>query len=292
MVLNLSIPQLKLPAINLTIITMTSYIITYRQTTPDRYDNLRTVLQWLNNIKILDLELVIVEQDDKPRLVLNEKYNFYIKHVFAKNSNLFNRAWGFNVGVKITTSEVLLFADSDLFVAPEYLLKTIELIKSEQFDTVSPFTDCYDLDREETQSIDLNNFDYQRNGQIRNCVVFSGGIVGFSRNGLKIVNGWDERFEGWGGEDDIQSFKIKELLRYRSLTGKCFHLYHERSKNNGSDQHDNYENNFRLFKYYLDKPSQIITDMNICVDIGNINKYNEESKNGQSLAGISKTQGI
>ncbi len=39
-----------------------SYIITYRQANADRYRHLMTILDWLNNSRIPDFEVVIAEQ--------------------------------------------------------------------------------------------------------------------------------------------------------------------------------------------------------------------------------------
>jgi len=256
---------------------MTSYIITYRQANADRYRHLMTILDWLNNSRIPDFEVVIVEQDIESKLEIANEYNFPVKHIFAKNAGLFNRSWGFNIAVKMTTSDVLFFADSDLFMASEYLFQAIGLIRSNEFDTVSPFASVHDLDKETTDSINVEDFDYNTQGELRTGSVFCSGVVGFSREGLNKINGWDERFEGWGGEDDIQTIKTKQLLKYTSLNGRIFHLYHARSINDGSDQHRNYASNFQLFKYYTNHPSRILVDMNFNRDIGNIDKYLKRS---------------
>src|SRR6478609_6887928 len=93
---------------------MVSYVFTYRQSTDDRYKNLLTVLKWLSNIGIPNLEVVIIEQDNISKLNIDNTYSFPIKHIFAYNDKLFNRAWGFNVAVKNTTNPILIFADSDM----------------------------------------------------------------------------------------------------------------------------------------------------------------------------------
>jgi glycosyltransferase involved in cell wall biosynthesis len=250
-----------------------SYIFTYRQSTDDRYKNLLTVLQWLNNINIPKLEVVIVEQDEISKLNILKTYNFPIRHIFAYNNKLFNRSWGFNVAVKNTTNPILFFADSDMIIQPDQLKYCINLLHQNQFDSISPFTHCYDISIEETGNIDLINFDYTKDRVIRGGMNFCSGIVAFNRTSFERIRAWDERFEGWGGEDDIQFLKTRQLLRYSILNTKCFHLYHQRSKNDGTNQHENYANNLNLFWHYQRQPLKILTDMNIQENWGDLKKY-------------------
>mgnify|MGYP002784590076 CR=1 FL=1 len=254
---------------------MISYIFTYRQSTDDRFKNLLTVLKWLSNIGIQNLEVVIVEQDNVSKLKVDNVYSFPIKHIFAYNTGLFNRSWGFNVAVKNTTNQILIFADSDMIIHPDQLKHTINLLASNQFDAVSPFTNCYDLSIDQTNHIDLINFDYSKDGTIRGGMNFCSGIVAFQRNAFERIRAWDERFEGWGGEDDIQFLKTRQLLRYTMLPVKCFHLYHQRSKNDGTNMHDNYRNNLNLFWHYFHNPTKILIDMNIQENWGDIKKYSK-----------------
>jgi predicted glycosyltransferase involved in capsule biosynthesis len=61
-------------------------------------------------------------------------------------------------------------------------------------------------------------------------VPLCGGICIFRRDAIQRVAGWNEDFVGWGGEDDFQSVKVKNILSWTELQSKCFHLYHERSQ--------------------------------------------------------------
>lgn len=253
---------------------MISYVFTYRQSTIDRYNNLLTILEWIKTLEnFQNIEVVIVEQDDVSKLTLPSQYSFAIKHIFVKNNRLFNRSWGFNVALRNTTNPILFFADSDMIIKPELVNETVNLISSNQFDAVSPFAQCIELNPEETEKFDLNTFQYDVEKPPRGGMNFCSGIVAYSRIALERIFGWDERFEGWGGEDDIQFMKTKQLLKYVMLNGKCFHLYHNRSKNDGSNQHDNYGNNLNLFWHYHRNPGSILIDMKNNTNYGNNNKY-------------------
>jgi cellulose synthase/poly-beta-1,6-N-acetylglucosamine synthase-like glycosyltransferase len=231
---------------------MVSYIMTYRQTTLDRHHNLMKVLEWLKNF---DFEIVIVEQDSYSKLVLPS----HIKHFFIKNDGLFNRSKGFNHGIHNTVNPILFFADSDMIVRPEVIQKTVELMKT--YDTVSPFSFCIDLSKEETDNFELASFKYDLQKTPRGGMNFCSGIVAFTRKAIAKIYNWDERFKGWGGEDDIQFMKTKQLLNYKMLYESCYHLYHSRSTFDGTNQHPNYQNNLKLFFYYRNNVAQLLKDM-------------------------------
>ncbi len=252
---------------------MISYIVTYRQSTNQRYRNLLLTLAWLECIRTRDLEVVIVEQDSTPKLALDKQYTFLLRVVFARNPYLFNRAWGFNVGSNAASHNVLFFGDADLIVSPVAIERSNQLIYRQEYDVVSPFSQCCDLDARSSKSIDLRSFDYNKQGKVRSGICFCGGIVAFSRIALNKIRGWDERFEGWGGEDDVQSMKVLAHLRYTSLQGQSFHFFHKRSKNDGSRRHDNYKSNFNLFKRYKKNPALLEEDVKGISDLGNVNKY-------------------
>lgn len=251
---------------------MISYIFTYRQIEEDRFHNLLKVLAWLDQF---DFEVIIVEQDETPKLDVSKlgDHKYAIKHIFVKNSGLFNRSWGFNVGVKHSTGDTLFFADSDMIVSSNVIQQTIDVLKS--YDVVSPFNTLIDLTPELTQSLTVNNFDYVKDYGIahRGGMNMCSGIVAFTRAGIEKVKGWDERFEGWGGEDDIQFMKSKQMLKCAVLENKCFHLFHTRSQLNGTNQHQNYRNNLGMFYHYNSNQHLLIQEMNNIKDYGNEYKY-------------------
>jgi hypothetical protein len=53
--------------------------------------------------------------------------------------------------------------------------------------------------------------------------------VVFSRTAFESVGGWDEEFVGWGGEDDMMTFKVEAAgLKTASMPFSCYHLWHPR----------------------------------------------------------------
>ena len=239
----------------------------------DRFVNLTRVLQWLKLMNVPNIEIVILEQDSKPTLGIPLDTGLNIRHIFVRNEKLFNRAWGFNCAIRNTTNPILFFADSDMIVNPVAITESINLLRTNQFDVVSPFVHCLDLTVDETSNLNLATFNYDLEKPPRGGMNFCSGIVAYNRPALERIYAWDERFEGWGGEDDIQFMKTRQLLKYVTLNYKCFHMHHSRSKNDGLNAHDNYQNNLRLFWQYHHNVPQILVDMKNYPNWGNVNKY-------------------
>jgi len=243
-----------------------SYIFTYRQIAQDRYDNLVKVLDWLNTIEE-DFELIIVEQDKDHKLKLpNKKYNFDIIHQWYFNDKLFNRSWGFNLATKLANTNILFFADSDMIVPQRSILECVELLETE-LDSVKPFNKLIDLNSNQLKELDVTedvvNIILERgeNNPLRGGWGYGSGIVVYTKQALKKIYGWDERFEGWGGEDDVQYQKTTQLLKSRMLNYTCYHLYHTRGPNNGTNLHPHYKTNLALYYRYTKRPNLIIKEM-------------------------------
>ena len=153
------------------------------------------------------------------------------KYIFTKSDLPFNKSWAFNVGTKQSTTNAIVFGDSDLLMDPQDFINSVKLL--EQYEVVNPYSRVIDLNPDENaQPIDLlkkitrpgrGETDIQK-------VPIAGGIIMFRRDSLFKVGGWSEDYIGWGGEDDYQSFKIKQLLTHIEVPNRCYHLYHEKVK--------------------------------------------------------------
>jgi hypothetical protein len=212
----------------------TSYIITYRAANdPARRANLETVLGWL---KLQPLgEVIAVEQDVAPTLGDLESFPSF-RSVFAYNPGPFNKSWGFNVGVRASRGSLLAFGDADVLCRA--LPSAVAAVRSGA-PLVRPFSKLLDLDDAESEMLraDLSCLgdpsfgatapDRLQSGEI---VPMCGGLVLFQRQVLEQLGGWDERFLGWGGEDDAMDVKVHRTgLRGLVLKDRPgLHLVHRR----------------------------------------------------------------
>lgn len=217
-----------------------TFIVAYRHRT-DRIFNLKRVLDWILGFN--GVEVIIVEQDDAPRLHAFTLRGF--KHIFVKSDLPFNKANAFNVGLKAASSDVVVFGDSDLIMNPTAFIDSLK--KLEEFEAVSPYNRVIDLEQNEVNmSIEQmmmiprsgrGEFDHQK-------VPLCGGIIMFRKEAIHRIGGWCEDFIGWGGEDDFQSIKTKRFLRWSELDSKVFHLWHHR----GSPDMKWYQRNLQLLQ--------------------------------------------
>ena len=73
-----------------------TFIIGYRHR-PDRFNNLKRTLDWINGFS--NAQIILVEQDSHSKI---SHLNLRCEHVFVKSKMPYNRSWAFNVGLKYT----------------------------------------------------------------------------------------------------------------------------------------------------------------------------------------------
>ena len=201
-----------------------TYIISYRHSA-ERLNNLKKTLEWVNAFS--GAEVIVVEQDKHSKI---SDIKLTCRHIFLKSNMPFNKAWGFNVGMKYANSNVIVFGDSDLIMDPQEFIKSVKML--DQYDMVNPYNSVIDLNPQESNSGLESMISINRPGRGETDiqkVPLCGGICIFRKEAIYKIGGWHEDFIGWGGEDDFQSVKVKAFLKWYENTAKCYHIYHDRS---------------------------------------------------------------
>lgn len=200
-----------------------TFIICYRHNI-ERLKNLKRTLDWMNSFS--NCEIILVEQDKTPKV---SHLNLPCKYIFIKTNLPFNKSWGFNVGLKYASSDVITFTDSDLIMNQENFIKALNMLSEN--DMVNPYTSVIDLTPQET-NMNMNNIlKIDRPGRGENDhqkVPLCGGTCIFRKEAIAKIGGWNEDFIGWGAEDDELSIRVKKYLKWTELKGSCYHLYHSR----------------------------------------------------------------
>jgi len=200
-----------------------SVIITYKHNF-QRWENLKKVINWWKCFS--GVEIIVVEQDKHSKIAhLVSGY----KHIFQKSNRPFNKSLAYNLGLKNASTEAIVFTDSDLVMDPNKFIEALNSLK--EYDMVNPYTSVVDLTPDESYMDMANIIKINRPGRgetDHQKVPLCGGMNIFRKEAIFAIGGWSESFIGWGGEDDFQEIKVKHFLKWFSLEGKSFHLYHDR----------------------------------------------------------------
>jgi hypothetical protein len=230
-----------------------NYLITYRESgSADRRENLLALLRWLAQWP--ELEALVVEQDTVSRL---DALPFGAA-CLAYNPGPFNKSWGLNVAARLAHKPILIAGDADV-IAPHMLAEAVELCR-QGMAAVKPYREIIDLTPEETKRVRAGEWSFaparqrdappsREGGQ--EFIVFAGGLFVIRRDAYLGIGGFDERFLGWGGEDDAMSAKIR---RMRIATVEidaqpALHLWHPRPRESTFGQ-PNYNANVALLDVY------------------------------------------
>ena len=245
------------------------YVIQHRDNSVDK-DRTKNLIQVIKYVKSIseDIEIMVLEQTLQETSELKDLFQkINVKYIHLKNGGLFNRAWGFNCSISLTERSKFVFADNDMLLNKDDFNKGIELLES--YDIVRPYNG-FSNDLSPYQTIDYVFNKTIGIGTLRFINNFSGGIVMLTRQGFAKLGGFDERFEGWGGEDDEMHLHIEKLSKSGTVNVCSFgipvtHLYHSRTVNDGNTQ-PNYNKNVSY-----------ITDgkRNEGITIGNVGRYDK-----------------
>ena len=155
-----------------------------------------------------DVELVIGEDDSEP----------------------FNRARARNLAAAKATGELFVLADADIFFGT----KLIDKIKAiaELHPWIIPFHRGYKLTpaatREVTKTGELQlPINFKNIGVDENCNYPGSFMNVMSRQAFETVGGMDERFTGWGPEDQAFAMALDTLVgKHFRMDETIFHLWH------------------------------------------------------------------
>lgn len=191
-------------------------------------------------VRMLDVSIIIPFQTDHG--IRAEEFE-WIKKYYSRvmpeaelcvgliSEKDFNRSKAINLAVKKATKQVLVIADGDIFYAPEIIAKSIELL--DEAACVAPFTGVYNIDKTGTERLLKTEPKWPSDVKPEECTResfypgFAGKLIVISKETFEKVGGFDERFIGWGGEDDAFSLSVQTLCgRLVNIPGELYHFWH------------------------------------------------------------------
>lgn len=257
-----------------------SYLITFRQFGEGRLQNLLYVLQHLSAND--SIQVVLVEQDEQRHLPEIDLIN-QCDYVFVRNHSSFNKSWGLNVAAQYAKSDRLLMADADMVIPHGTILKIIDEFNHGS-DAINPYLELVDLSQAHTTAVLAGNKSFQETHYemdvnretIGHNLPFCGGIFAISAQLFAGIGGMDERFSGWGGEDNAVTLKVqrsaKKMVTLESEI--AYHLWHQKSHMDSNNSKD-YVRNLALLSMYYEHYNNLVPEIAKADEVrnGDQNKY-------------------
>jgi hypothetical protein len=236
-----------------------TYVIPFKYSR-DRIIPLRRTVEWLSGFQ--GIEVLIIEQDRVSKIA---EMNLKAKHIFVESDAPFNKGWAYNIAIRRTVSNVLVFGDADFIMNPNDMIEGLKLL--EFFDCVIPTKSVTRLNNMESNADFSQIFNVKREEIKLNLC---DGISIYKRDTIQKIGGWNEDILGIGYTNRFQDIKIKKMLNYKQLDFTGYHLYHVPTH---LDQ-VLHQRNQSILEYYAKPESDLIQHINSTVPkSGFLNKY-------------------
>lgn len=213
---------------------MISIIIPFKNANTERERNINFVVSHYKSC-LSECEIIVCEQDTNTHI---DNIDHHLKFNFDNDS--FRKAFLFNQGYNISNNKCLFFADADCVVNDSVLKNINSYCHLLDDHIILPYDGhvCY-MNESETQAFISDNS--------LSCTQTrwaSGGVIIINSDNFYRVGGFDERFKGWGAEDDAFFNKcLAYKLNVHRASSNMVHLYHP----DVCQKYDNYANNLILY---------------------------------------------
>ena len=166
-------------------------------------------------------------------------------------SEPFCRSRGVNEAAKKASGDIFILADTDMIFDLDLICSLMTIVKDHPW--IIPFKLGHRLTKAASDrliaqglppSFDLNDND------IEISVSIPGAFMNvMPRHCFEKISGLDERFKGWGFEDEAMVRALNTLCgNYYRMNSVIYHLWHPRTEGN----HPNHHNNYLLYRRYVD----------------------------------------
>ncbi|MBY0442964.1 MAG: hypothetical protein K2Q25_12650 [Mycobacteriaceae bacterium] len=201
----------------------------------ERARNLAACLVALNDqtIERSQYRVIVVESDDAPRW--RELIEWHAdEYLFAPKTDAFNKCWTVNVGVVNTglPAPIVCILDADALVDQDFVRRNTQRFLRDGTGALLPFRDLLYLDEPASVRAIADrcaacqpDVDPQR---LRGFLVHRapGVCMWLRRDVFSVVNGMDERFQGWGREDIDFVLRVQLATALDLYDDRMLHLHH------------------------------------------------------------------
>lgn len=200
-----------------------------------RQEALRVIVDSMRSQLFPNIEIIVVEQDDQPRVQLNQLKP--CRHFFAKNKyqkQPFTKAMAFNLGIANISTQRVILQDADIVCPSNYVAKIYDLLNS--YEGIHIGSKVLYMDKTSTDEITTSNKINKDKECERAVGYFEGGSLACTKSAYFRVGAFNEIFEGYGVEDCDFFERLKYQTKfYNERTEDFVHLWHGRTA--GWEQH-------------------------------------------------------
>lgn len=186
--------------------------------------------------------VVVVESDSVPRWrrLVADACDAY---VFAPDHGRFNKSWTVNVGVVhgARPAELVCVLDGDILVDRDFVARAVERFRRPGTQAHWPFEDMLFLDPASSahavRTRCLDAAPAPGHHRLRGVLLRRppGGCVWLREDLFTRIGGMDERFCGWGGEDQDFVWRTERYGPMDRHSDPLTHLHHDRAAHRGDD---------------------------------------------------------
>ncbi|WP_369192337.1 galactosyltransferase-related protein [Streptomyces sp. R08] len=179
--------------------------------------------------------IVLVESDDRPRWqhLFGGLVDTYL---FARKAGRFNKSWAVNCGVVHGggTDELVCVLDADILIDSDFVARNVARFDDDTLQGFWPYRSVLFADdgasRHAVASRCLQRLPDVRHELLRGTYLRRppGGCVWLRRSLFDRIAGMDERFEGWGGEDNDFGWRAEAYGGMERFGDHLLHLHHRR----------------------------------------------------------------
>jgi len=251
-----------------------SVVMAFRGREDGRLDGLKKCIKCLRE-QTLDCYIILVEQDKVP-VHQGELEPLVDSYLFIYSSAMFNKSWAFNCGAMIAPDDLILLHDCDLLVPKSYVKESVKVLGTK--DMALPWAKILYLTEESSKKYPDGHPKISSTLTSHQAV---GGSLLVRKNFYLKIGGMDERFFGWGGEDNAfyaKAAKLGRMTRVSPVVGMTLlHHYHKPAPKSHSNNHIN---NHLLWQYYQGSDKDILSKIRALDPIGDPlkGKNKEESQ--------------
>jgi hypothetical protein len=226
----------------------------------DRYNNAKTVLNYLN--KNFNTNVFIYEISDSETKLdfLDSLKNIEIKHWIEKPEEAFHRTKYLNIMLDSVETPVVANYDIDVLMKPEVYIESVRMIMEENVDVLYPYSFGGICQRAILQTPNIHenlfnndlNLDYidSNPSLFSNYYTEYGHCIFFNTDSYREYGGENENFISYGPEDKERGKRFVKL----GLNVKwadhfvVYHLEHYRG-NDSSSTNNFYQKNWEVYNY-------------------------------------------